>query len=109
MGVYGVLSYGVAERRREIGIRMALGSTSADVFRRVLTDGLRIVLAGVVVGAAGAYVAGRAMAALLFGVQPTEPAVAMTVAAMILAVALVAIVLPARRATRVNPAAVLNG
>jgi predicted permease len=109
MGVYGVLSYGVAERRREIGIRMALGSTSADVFRRVLTDGLRIVLAGVVVGAAGAYFAGRAMAALLFGVQPTEPAVAMTVAAMILAVALVAIVLPARRATRVNPAAVLNG
>jgi predicted permease len=108
IGVYGVLAYGVAERRREIGIRMALGGTTIDVFRHVLGDGLRIVAAGLVLGAGGAYVAARAMASLLFEVQPTDPAVAGSVAAILTLVALVAIALPARRAAQVNPAAVLN-
>jgi predicted permease len=108
IGVYGVLAYGVAERRREIGIRMALGGTTIDVFRHVLGDGLRIVAAGLVLGAGGAYVAARAMASLLFEVQPTDPAVAGSVAAILTLVALVAIALPARRAAKVNPAAVLN-
>jgi ABC-type antimicrobial peptide transport system permease subunit len=108
IGVYGVIAYGVAERRREIGIRMALGGTTADVFRHVLGDGLRIVVAGLVLGAGAAYLAARAMASLLFGVQPTDPAVAGAVAAILALVALVAIALPARRAARVNPAAVLN-
>jgi hypothetical protein len=109
IGIYGVLAYGVAERRREIGIRMALGGTPGAVFRHVVGDGLRITAAGLVAGAAGAYFAGRAMQSLLFGVQPTDAGVAAAVCAILAAVAAAATLVPARRATRVNPAAVLNG
>lgn len=108
IGVYGVLAAQVTERRREIGIRMALGSSAAEVFRLVLRDGARMTLLGIVAGAAGTAGVARLMTGLLYGVRPTDPAVIGGVALLLAAVALVATWLPARRAARVNPAAVLN-
>jgi hypothetical protein len=72
IGIYGVLAFGVAERPREIGIRLALGSTGLEVFGLVLVDGVRIVVAGLVVGLAGAYGVGRVMAEMLYGVAPMD-------------------------------------
>jgi predicted permease len=108
IGVYGVLAAQVTERRREIGIRMALGSSAADVFRLVLRDGARMTLLGIFAGFAGTVGLARLMAGLLYGVRPTDPAVVVGVALLLGTVALVATWLPARRAARVNPAAVLN-
>src|SRR5262249_60659925 len=108
LGVYGVLAAQVTERRREIGIRMALGSSASDVFRLVMRDGARMTLAGIVVGFAGAIGMARVMAGLLYGVRATDPPVVGGVALLLAAVALVATWLPARRAAQVNPAAVLN-
>ncbi len=108
IGIYGVLAYGVAQRRREIGIRMALGSTARDAFRVVLADGVRIVGVGLALGLAGAYFVGRAMRSQLFGVQPTDPRVVALVVAVLAVVALAAMIVPARRASRVNPLIALN-
>jgi len=108
IGVYGVLAAQVTERRREIGIRMALGSSASDVFRLVMRDGARMTLLGIVAGFAGTAGMARLMAGLLYGVRPTDPVVIGGVALLLAAVALVATWLPARRAARVNPAAVLN-
>jgi putative ABC transport system permease protein len=108
IGVYGVLAAQVAERRREIGIRMALGSSASDVFRLVMRDGARMTLVGIVAGFAGTAGMARLMTGLLYGVRPTDPAVVGGVALLLATVALVATWLPARRAARVNPAAVLN-
>jgi predicted permease len=108
IGVYGVLAAQVTERRREIGIRMALGSSTSEVFRLVMRDGARMTLLGIIAGFAGIAGMARLMAGLLYGVRPTDPAVIGGVALLLAAVALVATWLPARRAARVNPAAVLN-
>ena len=108
IGVYGVLASQVTERRREIGIRMALGSSASDVFGLVMRDGARITLLGIVAGLAGTAGMARLMAGLLYGVRPTDPVVIGGVALLLATVALVATWLPARRAARVNPAAVLN-
>jgi len=108
IGVYGVLAAQVTERRREIGIRMALGSSASGVFRLVMRDGARMTLLGIVAGFAGTAGMARMMAGLLYGVRPTDPAVVVGVALLLATVALVATWLPARRAARVNPAAVLN-
>ena len=108
IGVYGVLAAQVTERRREIGIRMALGSSASDVFRLVMRDGARMTLLGIVAGLAGTAGMARLMAGLLYGVRPTDPAIVGGVAVLLATVALVATWLPARRAARVNPAAVLN-
>jgi len=108
IGVYGVLAAQVTERRREIGIRMALGSSASDVFRLVLRDGARMTLVGIVVGLAGTAAVARLISGLLYGVRPTDPVVIGGVAILLATVALVATWLPARRAARVNPAAVLN-
>jgi ABC-type antimicrobial peptide transport system permease subunit len=108
IGVYGVLAAQVTERRREIGIRMALGSSASDVFRLVMRDGARMTLLGIVAGFAGTAGMARLMAGLLYGVRPTDPVVIGGVALLLATVALVATWLPARRAARVNPAAVLN-
>ena len=108
IGSYGVLSYMVTERRREIGIRMALGADRASVLRMVLSQGLRLTLAGVIVGLAAAFGMSRVLASLLFGVKPSDPLTIAAVVTLISAVALMACYLPARVATRVDPMIVLR-
>jgi putative ABC transport system permease protein len=108
IGSYGVLSYMVTERRREIGIRMALGADRASVLRMVLSQGLTLTVIGVVGGLAVAFVLNRILRSLLFGVQPSDPATVGSVVALIAAVAIVACYLPARFATRVDPMVVLR-
>ena len=108
IGSYGVLSYMVTERRREIGIRMALGADRGSVLRMVLSQGLRLTLVGVVAGLAAAFAMNRVLASLLFGVRPSDPVTIASVVTLIGAVALVACYLPARVATRVDPMIVLR-
>jgi putative ABC transport system permease protein len=108
IGSYGVLSYMVSERRREIGIRMALGADRASVLRMVMSQGLRLTLVGVVIGLAAAFAMSRVVASLLFGVRPSDPATIGAVVAIIGGVALVACYIPARTATRVDPMIVLR-
>lgn len=109
VGLYGVLAYAVNERRRELGIRMALGSTSREIFHLVLGRGLLVLVAGLAVGLGGALLVGRSMAGLLYGVAPTDPAVLFGVGILLALVALLASVLPAHRATRVDPVEALAG
>jgi putative ABC transport system permease protein len=108
IGSYGVLSYMVTERRREIGIRMALGADRGSVMRMVLGQGLRLTFAGVAAGLAAALAMNRVLASLLFGVRPTDLATIASVVALIGTVALVACYLPARLATRIDPMIVLR-
>ncbi len=108
IGTYGVLAYVVAERRREIGIRMALGAAHARVLSMVLRHGLGLTLVGLVVGLAGALAVNRLAATLFFGVEPADPATYAAVAVFICLVGLVACYAPARRATRVDPIVVLR-
>ena len=108
IGSYGVLSYMVTERRREIGIRMALGADRASVLRMVLGQGLRLTLIGVVIGLAAAFGMNRVLSSLLFGVRPSDPMTIASVVLLIGTVALVACYLPARVATRVDPMIVLR-
>jgi predicted permease len=108
IGVYGVLAYQVSQRRREIGIRMALGSTTREVFGLVLRDGLKIAGIGMAAGLIGTYFVGQAMKGLLYNVAPMEPIVIGTVAAVLTVVALAATIIPARRASRVNPLTALG-
>ena len=108
MGVYGVMAYSVAERTREVGIRMALGARATDVLGMMLREGLLIVLLGVAVGIAGATVLSRVLAGLLYDVQPVDPVSFSVMAAVLLASATIACYLPARRATRVEPSAALR-
>jgi len=103
VGVYGVVSYSVSQRVREIGVRMALGARRGDIARLIVGQGLRLTLAGVLLGLAGALVASRFLTTLLFGVTPTDPIVYLLAAAWLAAVALAACAGPARRATRVDP------
>ena len=108
IGIYGVLAYGVAQRRREIGIRLALGSTSREVFGLVLRDGVKIVAVGLVLGLGGLVALRQALTAVLFGVTPMDPIVIASVAGALSAVAFLAMVIPAQRAASVNPASALN-
>jgi putative ABC transport system permease protein len=108
IGTYGVLAYVVAERRRELGIRMALGASRGTVLTMVLRQGLGLTLVGVVVGLAGALAANRLAAALLFGVESSDPATYAAVAGFIVLVGFMACYAPARRATRVDPIVVLR-
>jgi ABC-type antimicrobial peptide transport system permease subunit len=97
------MAYTVSQRRREIGVRMALGADRRDVLRDVLTRALRIVLVGVVMGLAGAVAVTRVLQRFLFGVTPTDPMVFTIVTLLLMAIGLVAAWVPARRATRVDP------
>jgi len=108
IGVYGLLACQVTERRREIGIRMALGSSAADVFGLVMREGARMTALGILVGLAGSVGMTRLMTGVLYGVKATDPVVIGAVALLLATVAFVATYLPARRASRVNPAAALN-
>lgn len=108
IGVYGVISYSVAERTREIGIRAALGASPRDIIRLVLGGGLAIVCAGLAAGVAVALAATRLLESSLYDVSPTDPATFLGVAGMLLAVALVAQAVPIMRATRVDPSIALR-
>ncbi len=103
VGTYGILSYLVTERQREIGIRMALGAGRGQVVRLVLAQGLTMAVIGIVVGIAGAFALSRLITSLLYGVSPADPLTFVTVAGVITVVALAACVVPTRRATRVDP------
>jgi len=107
-GVYAVLAYAVAQRRREVGVRMALGARAGDVVRLVVGQGARLVAAGVVAGLAGALVLGRALGGLLYGVGASDPPTVAAAAAVLAFVALAASWVPARRAARADPAVVLR-
>jgi predicted permease len=107
-GIYGLMAYAVTQRRREIGVHMALGAERRDVLRLVLTRALRIVVAGLIVGLAGAAGLTRVLQRFLFGVTPTDPIAFTIVTLLLLAVGLVAAWLPARRATRIDPCAALR-
>ena len=107
-GIYGLMAYAVTQRRREIGVRMALGAERRDVLRLVLTRALRIVVAGLIVGLAGAAGVTRVLQTFLFGVTPTDPIVFTIVTLLLMAVGLMAAWLPARRATRIDPCAALR-
>jgi predicted permease len=108
IGVYGVMSYVVAQRTREIGIRMALGAATGEVVRMVLSRGLRIVAAGTALGLVGAYAGARLIEHQLFGVPATDLQTFVAVPLMLIAVAAVACWVPARRAARVDPAIALS-
>jgi putative ABC transport system permease protein len=108
VGVGGVLSYSVIQRRREIALRIALGATPGGVVRTVMAGGLRICAVGLAPGLAGAYLLGRAMSGLLFQVRPSDPAIAGTVSAVLLAAALVASWVPTRRMAGIDPAIALR-
>jgi putative ABC transport system permease protein len=108
IGVHGVLSYGVTERRRELGIRVALGAAARQITWLVVREGLLLTAAGIAAGIGGALIASRALSSLLFGVGATDAATYVAVAAALAGVALTATLLPARRATQVDPAQLLR-
>ena len=103
IGIYGVLAYLVTQRRREIGIRIALGSSARSIFELVLREGLVLIIGGFVIGAAGALALRKSLESQLFGVSATDPLVLAAVSGLLAAVAVVACALPARRATRIDP------
>jgi putative ABC transport system permease protein len=108
VGIYGVMSFLVAQRRHEIGVRMALGAEAKDVRRLVVGQGMRLVLAGLALGALGAFALTRVLRGLLFAVSATDPLTFGAVALLLVLVALAACWIPARRATRIDPLAALR-
>ena len=109
IGLYGLIAYSVTQRTNEIGIRMALGARTADVLTLIAGEGARLAVVGVIVGTAGAFLLGRVLAKLVFGVSTTDPLVLITSAVVLSAAALLASAIPASRAARVNPVIALRG
>jgi putative ABC transport system permease protein len=108
LGVYGVMSYAVARRRRELGVRSALGATPTDLRRLVIGDGMKLVVIGIVGGVAAAVAIARLMTALLFGIEGSDPLTHAGVATALVLAGLSACYLPARRAAQVDPATTLR-
>ena len=108
VGIYGVLSYAVARRTREIGIRISLGASRTDVLRMVARQAMWQALVGSVIGVTGAFLLSKLMAQMLYGVQPTDPATFGSVAVVLGVVAAIAMLIPARRATRIEPMVALR-
>jgi putative ABC transport system permease protein len=107
-GLYGLLSFLVAQRSREIGVRMALGALPADIFRLVVGKGLRLALLGLSAGLILSFALTRLMSTLVYGVSPADPVTFVAGAILLLAVAVLASYLPARRAMNINPIDVLG-
>jgi putative ABC transport system permease protein len=103
VGIYGVMAYEVAQRTQEIGIRMALGANRGGIVRLVFGQSLRVVVAGAIVGVGMAMALARLMTTMIYQVQPADPMTYAAVTALVLAVAALSALLPARRATRVDP------
>jgi len=108
VGIYGVISFAVSQRTREIGVRMALGAHPRDVLRLILGEGLKLVLAGVVLGIIAALAMTRLLSTLIYGVSATDPLIFLSVVTLLVAVALAACFIPARRAMRVDPIVALR-
>jgi len=108
VGIYGVMSYSVVQRTREIGIRMALGAQRTDMLKMTVTQGLKLVLVGLTLGLAAAFVLTRVMATLLFGISATDPLTYVAISLVLLAVAAAASYIPALRATKVDPMVALR-
>jgi putative ABC transport system permease protein len=108
VGIYGVIAYTTAQRLREIAVRMALGAQSKDVLKLIIGQGIRLSLAGLLLGLGGALSLTRMMKTLLFGISATDPLTFAVIALLLMVVALMACWLPARRATKVDPMIVLR-
>ena len=108
LGIYGLMSYSVEQRTQEIGIRVALGASGSDMLRMVVRHGLVLAGIGLAVGLASAFALTRFIATMLFGVQATDPMAFGAVVATLAAVAWIAIYIPARRATRIDPLVALR-
>ena len=108
IGLYGLMSYDVTHRAREIGIRLALGANPAQVLRTILRDGLTITAAGVIVGLAAAWASVRLVASLLFGLTPHDPITLIAAVVLLTAIAMIACILPARRAAATDPMTVMR-
>ena len=103
MGLYSVMTYAVSQRTREIGIRMALGAQLRDVMKLVIKQGIAMVLIGIAIGLAGAFLVTRLLSSLLLNVGTSDPLTFIGVSVLLVLVALLACYIPARRATKVNP------
>jgi putative ABC transport system permease protein len=109
VGIYGVISYAVTQRTRELGIRVALGAIEGRIVTMVVGEGLRLAMIGIAIGAVAAVFAARSLRTLVFGVATTDVSTYASVAAVLIAVALAAAYVPARRASRVDPLEALRG
>jgi putative ABC transport system permease protein len=108
IGVYGLMTYAVSQRVREIGIRMALGANRREALWLIMAQGMRMVGLGAVLGIASGAAASRLLASLLFGLSPLNPIAYMSVALLLVSITLMATYLPARRATKVDPMVALR-
>jgi putative ABC transport system permease protein len=108
IGIYGVMSYVVSQRTRELGIRMAMGATQQDVLRLIIVHGAKLISVGIGIGLIGAFAASRILRGVLYGVSPTDPVTYLLVPLFLIVIALLACLIPARRATRVDPLVALR-